>query len=99
MDELGSLPNIEAYTRTTVQGLYDGNLAVLVENRSHLKPDPSLGQPRMMLTQLRARTIVMATGAIERPLVFSNNDRPGVMLASALRSYANRFAVAPDKRA
>ena len=99
VDELGSLPNIEAYTRTTVQGLYDGNLAVLVENRSHLKPDPSLGQPRMMLTQLRARTIVMATGAIERPLVFSNNDRPGVMLASALRSYANRFAVAPDKRA
>ncbi len=41
----------------------------------------------------------MATGAIERPLVFSNNDRPGVMLASALRSYANRFAVIPDKRA
>ena len=43
------------------------------------------------LTQLRAKTIVMATGAIERPLVFSNNDRPGVMLASALRSYANRY--------
>ena len=39
----------------------------------------------------------MATGAIERPLVFSNNDRPGVMLASALRTYANRFAVAPGK--
>ena len=53
----------------------------------------------MLLTQLRAKTIVMATGAIERPLVFSNNDRPGVMLASALRTYANRFAVAPDKRA
>ncbi len=82
-----------------MQGLYDGNLAVLVERRDHLKPDAKKGQPRQVLTQLRARTIVMATGAIERPLVFSNNDRPGVMLASALRSYANRFAVVPQQRA
>jgi sarcosine oxidase subunit alpha len=99
VDELKSLPNAEALTRTTVQGLYDGNLAVLVERRDHLKPDPLSGQPRMVLIQLRARSIVMATGAIERPLVFSNNDRPGVMLASALRSYANRYAVAPAQRA
>ena len=99
VEELNSLSNVEAHTRTTVQGLYDGNLAVLVENRSRLHPDPAKGQPRMVLTQLRAKTIVMATGAIERPLVFSNNDRPGVMLASALRAYVNRFAVAPDKRA
>jgi sarcosine oxidase subunit alpha len=99
VDELKSLPNVDAFTRTTVQGLYDGNLAVMVENRSHLRPDARKGQPRMVLTQLRARAIIMATGAIERPLVFSNNDRPGVMLASALRSYANRFAVAPEKRA
>jgi methylglutamate dehydrogenase subunit C len=99
VEELKSLPNVEALTRTTVQGLYDGNLAVLVENRSHLRPDARKGQARMLLTQLRAKTIIMATGAIERPLVFSNNDRPGVMLASALRSYANRFAVAPEKRA
>ena len=99
VDELKSLPKVQAFTRTCVQGLYDGNLAVLVENRSHLRPSASKGHPRMVLTQLRARTIVMATGAIERPLVFSNNDRPGVMLASALRSYANRYAVAPEKRA
>ncbi|MEI7600212.1 MAG: sarcosine oxidase subunit alpha family protein [Aestuariivirga sp.] len=99
VDELKGLANVEAFTRTTVQGLYDGNLAILVENRSHLRPDARKGEARMLLTQLRAKTIVMATGAIERPLVFSNNDRPGVMLASALRSYANRFAVAPDKRA
>jgi methylglutamate dehydrogenase subunit C len=99
IDELKSIPGVEAMTRTTVQGLYDGNLAVLVENRSHLRPSAKKGEARMVLTQLRARAIVMATGAIERPLVFSNNDRPGVMLASALRSYANRFAVAPEKRA
>ncbi len=99
VNELKSLLNVEGFTRTTVQGLYDGNLAVMVEHRSHLRPDARKGQPRMVLTQLRAKTIVMATGAIERPLVFSNNDRPGVMLASALRTYANRFAVAPEKRA
>jgi heterotetrameric sarcosine oxidase alpha subunit len=97
--ELEITAPLKVRTRTTVQGLYDGNLAVLVERRDHLKPDPKKGQARMVLTMLRARTIVMATGAIERPLVFSNNDRPGVMLASALQVYANRFAVAPEKRA
>ncbi|MFM8748136.1 MAG: sarcosine oxidase subunit alpha family protein [Aestuariivirga sp.] len=99
VEELQSLSNAEILTRTTVQGLYDGNLAVLAERRDHLKPDPARGQPRMVLIQLRARAIVMATGAIERPLVFSNNDRPGVMLASALRAYVNRYALAPTSRA
>ncbi len=97
--ELEGLENITIRTRTTVQGLYDANLAVLVERRDRLKPDARKGQARQSLTLLRCRTIVMAAGAIERPLVFSNNDRPGVMLASALRSYANRFAVAPTRRA
>ena len=97
--ELDGLSNVKIRTRTTVQGLYDANLAVLVERRDHLKPDAKKGQARQVLTSLRAKTIVMATGAIERPLVFSNNDRPGVMLASALRTYVNRFAVAPAKRA
>ena len=49
-----------------------------------------------MLTTLTARRIVFATGAIERPLVFADNDRPGVMLASAALAYLHRFAVAPD---
>ena len=97
--ELEGLENVSIRTRTTVQGLYDANLAVLVERRDHLKPDARKGQARQVLTSLRCRTIIMATGAIERPLVFSNNDRPGVMLASGLRTYVNRFAVTPDKRA
>ena len=97
--ELEGLENVSIRTRTTVQGLYDANLAVLVERRDHLKPDARKGQARQVLTSLRCRTIIMATGAIERPLVFSNNDRPGVMLASGLRTYVNRFAVAPAKRA
>ena len=99
VSQLRELSNVKLRTRTTVQGLYDANLAVLAERRDHLKPDAAKGQARQVLTSLRAKTIVLATGAIERPMVFSNNDRPGVMLASALRAYVNRFAVAPQKRA
>ncbi|MFT3989656.1 sarcosine oxidase subunit alpha family protein [Aestuariivirga sp.] len=97
--ELSTLPNVTILTRTTVQGLYDGNLAVLAERRDHLKPAGEKGEPRMILRSLRARSIVLATGALERPLMFPNNDRPGVMLASAIRTYLNRFAVAPEQRA
>ena len=97
--ELASLPNVKIRTRTVVQGLYDGNLAVMVERREHLSPAAYKGEARQVLVSLTARTIILATGAIERPLVFSNNDRPGVMLAGALRTYANRYAVAPAKRA
>jgi methylglutamate dehydrogenase subunit C len=90
--ELEKMPDVRLLKRTTVQGLYDGNLAIL----SH-RPE---NHPALMVTeQLRAANIIMATGAIERPLVFPNNDRPGVMLASALGTLLNRFSVAPKKRA
>ncbi len=97
--ELQTLKNMKVLSRTTAQGLYDGNLAILVERRDHLKPDPAKGEARQIVISLRAKTIILATGALERPLVFSNNDRPGVMLASAVRTYLNRYAVAPGKRA
>jgi glycine cleavage system aminomethyltransferase T len=87
--ELQSLANVTLLTRATAQGLYDGNQVVVAQ---HLPQ----GQ---LLQVIRARTIIMAAGALERPLVFSNNDRPGVMLVSALRSYLNRFALAPAARA
>ncbi len=73
--------------RATVQAIHDHNQVVIAQKTSS----------GMVLELLRARIIVFATGATERPLVFSNNDRPGVMLASALRTYANRFAVAPGR--
>src|SRR5205814_6175594 len=99
LDELGKLPNAVLRTRTTAFGLYDGNTVALIERRDHLKPDPAKGGARQAITIMRAKAIVFATGAIERPLIFANNDRPGVMLASAVRTYLNRFAVAPGKRA
>ncbi|MBC8037040.1 MAG: sarcosine oxidase subunit alpha, partial [Rhizobiales bacterium] len=78
---------------------YDGNLAILVERRDHLNPEAAKGEARQVVVSLRTKAIILAAGAVERPLVFSNNDRPGVMLASAVRTYLNRFAVVPEKRA
>ncbi len=84
--ELEAASNLRILARATVQGIYDGNHVMIAIGANHLE-------------LLRAQTIIYATGAIERPLVFENNDRPGVMLASALRTYVNRFAVAPQSRA
>jgi methylglutamate dehydrogenase subunit C len=95
--ELSSLSNVKIRARTTAQGLYDDNFVVLLQR--HEESDAAKGKPRQTLISLRAKSIIFATGALERPLVFSNNDRPGVMLASAVRTYLNRFAVAPLKRA
>jgi methylglutamate dehydrogenase subunit C len=90
--ELEKAPEARVLKRTTAQGVYDGNLVVLTHT-------PQNHPAHMILEQCRAKTIIMATGAIERPLVFPNNDRPGVMLASAVRTYLNRYSVAPKKRA
>jgi sarcosine oxidase subunit alpha len=97
--ELESLPNVEIKCRTTALGVYDGSTVALLERRDHQKPHAARGEARQIVITLRARAIVFATGATEQPLVFANNDRPGVMLASAVRSYLNRFAVVAGRRA
>ncbi|MEZ5926059.1 MAG: sarcosine oxidase subunit alpha family protein [Hyphomicrobiaceae bacterium] len=86
-------------TRTTAFGLYDHNTVGLLETRDHETPKPESGRARHVVVTVRAKAIVFATGAIERPLVFNNNDRPGVMLASAARTYVSRYAVKPGTRA
>jgi len=96
--EVASMPDVEILRRTTVIGIYDGLTAVLVERRDHARPDPTKGEPREVVTTLRARAIVHAEGAIERPLLFANNDLPGVMLAGAVRTYLNRYALALGRR-
>ena len=96
--ELASLSNVEVLRRTTALGLYDGNTLALVERRDALQPDPARGEAREIAITLRARSIVFATGALERPLVFADNDRPGVMLAGALRTFLNRYAVLAGQR-
>jgi sarcosine oxidase subunit alpha len=84
--------------RTTAFGLYDDHCMALVERRDALDPDPARGLAREVVITMHARTIVFATGATERPLVFGDNDLPGVMLASAARTYLNRFAIMPGTR-
>ncbi|MER8974912.1 MULTISPECIES: sarcosine oxidase subunit alpha family protein [unclassified Mesorhizobium] len=95
--ELEGFETVALMKRTTAFGSYDGNVLGLVKQRDPIDPKPA-GEARQTVTMLRARSIVFATGAIERPIVFSNNDRPGVMLASAARTYLNRFAVLPGKK-
>lgn len=97
--DLESMPNVEILRRTTVLGVYDHNMAALLERREHQQPDPAKGQAREVLINLQGRAIVYANGATERPLIFPNNDRPGVMLASAVRSYLHRYAVVCGRRA
>ncbi|MES0070474.1 sarcosine oxidase subunit alpha family protein [Mesorhizobium sp. M0074] len=95
---LADMPNVSMMTRTTAFGAYDSNVLGLVERRGSGDTDPLKGEARQMVVLLRAKTIVYATGAIERPLTFANNDRPGIMLASAARMYLNRFAVLAGTR-
>ena len=97
--ELAALPNARLLTRTTIFGVYDGREYGAVERLcDHLAQAPD-GRPRQRLWKIVARHAVLASGAIERPLVFGGNDRPGVMMASAVSAYLNRFAAAPGRRA
>ncbi len=78
--------------RTTAFGYFPHNMLGLVERRTDHLADTGDG-PRERLWQVRARTVVLATGGIERPLVFPGNDRPGVMLADSARTYLDRYAI------
>ncbi len=97
--ELASLPEVRLMRRTTVLGVHDGGTYGAVERVADHLPVPPPHQPRQRLWRIVARAAVLAAGAVERPIVFGGNDRPGVMMAGAVRSYANRFAVAAGRRA
>ncbi|MGE4045943.1 MAG: sarcosine oxidase subunit alpha family protein [Acetobacteraceae bacterium] len=79
--------------RTTAFGWYPDNLIGLAERVTDHLPHPGANQPRERLWQVRSAEVVIATGAIERPLVFPQNDRPGIMLAHAARTYLLRYGV------
>jgi sarcosine oxidase subunit alpha len=85
-------------TRTTAFGYWDHDLVTLAERRVESGQAPASGGVVQRLWRVRAKRVVLATGAIERPLLFSGNDRPGVMLSSAVRTYVNRYAVLPGRR-
>jgi sarcosine oxidase subunit alpha len=98
LSELQSMPELKLLTHTTAFGYYDHNYVALVERvGDHLPPGQAVYKQR--LWKVRAGQVVLAAGALERPLVFTDNDRPGIMLAAAGRAYLNRYAVMPGKRA
>ncbi len=86
-------------TRTTASGFHDHGLVALIQRHAEPGEPPPPGFPAQTRWALRARRVVLAQGSIERPLLFSGNDRPGVMLASAARTYAQRFRARPGRRA
>lgn len=93
--ELRALHNVRVLLRSTVFGYFDHNLLGIEE-----QPAASVGAPALRrLWKVRASRVVLATGALERMLVFANNDLPGVMLAHSAQVYMNRFAVLPGRRA
>ncbi|MDJ0968321.1 MAG: sarcosine oxidase subunit alpha family protein [Kiloniellales bacterium] len=98
MDELASLDNVRCLPRTTVYGVYDGGTYGALERVADHLPVPPPGQPRQRLWKIVAKRAVLAAGAIERPIAFGNNDRPGILLAGAQRSYLNRFGVLAGSR-
>nr|WP_228046790.1 2Fe-2S iron-sulfur cluster-binding protein [Saccharopolyspora sp. HNM0983] len=91
--ELAAHPEVRLLERTTVFGHYEDNYAVAVQHRGDDAPS------RQRIWRIRAREIVLATGAHERPLVFPGNDRPGTMLAGSARTYLHRYGVLPGSRA
>ncbi|MET0219689.1 MAG: 2Fe-2S iron-sulfur cluster-binding protein, partial [Tardiphaga sp.] len=96
--ELAEMPNVTVLTRTSVFGVYDGREYGAVERVQDHVARPSVGQPRQRLWKIIAKRALLAAGAIERPLVFGGNDRPGVMMASAVSTYLNRFGVIAGRR-
>ena len=92
--ELAAMDNVRLMPRTTVYGAYDHGIYGALERCTDHLPDAG-GKPRQILWRIYSRRAVLAAGATERPIAFGNNDRPGIMLAGAVRAYVNRFGVTP----
>ncbi|MBI09999.1 MAG: sarcosine oxidase subunit alpha [Rhodospirillaceae bacterium] len=94
---LADMDDVTVLPRTTAYGYYADNFVGLLERVGDHLPGAD-GVLRQRLWKVRAKQIILATGAIERSLVFAENDRPGIMLASAAQTYVNRYGVAPGSR-
>ena len=93
------IPGVTVLARTTAFGIYDGMLVGALERVTDHMPAAPAQLPRQRLWKIRAREVVLATGALERGIAYPGNDRPGTMLAGAARAYVERYAVRPGTRA
>jgi sarcosine oxidase subunit alpha len=98
LKELESYDNVTILNRTAVMGYYDYNYLTALQKVTNHLPYLSDKMPRERYWRIRAKKVILAQGAFERPLVFSGNDRPGIMLASAARTYLNQFGVLPGNQ-
>ncbi len=97
ISELKSMPNVIVKNRSQVFGYYDHNMLVMSERVSDHLPKTDKYTPKQRLWYIRAKEVVISSGSIERPLVFGNNDTPGVMLSSAAKEYLKVYGVLVGK--
>ena len=94
INELKKFKNLEIKTRTSAAAYHGYNYLLARENLTdHLNKDEKKQKIRQRLLKIRAKKVIVATGSLERPLVFNNNDRPGIMLSSAIKKYADYYGV------
>jgi len=96
--QLKSMSNVIVKNRSQVFGYYDHNMMVMFERTKDHIENPNQFTPRQRLWYIRAKEVIISTGSIERPLVFGNNDRPGIMLASAAKEYMKVYGVLVGKK-
>ena len=96
--QLKEMPNVIVKNRSQVFGYYDHNMTVMIEKTGdHLKDKPKY-VPRQRLWYIRAKEVILSTGSIERPIVFGNNDTPGVFLSAAAKEYIKVYGVLVGKK-
>lgn len=96
LEDLGGMPNVRLMTRTTVTGAYDQGTYGALERVGHHLPRAG-HRPLETFWRIVAKRAILAAGALERPVAFANNDRPGIMTAGAVRAYLNRWGVSPGR--
>ena len=99
IQELKDIENLEIKTRTSVAAYHGYNYLLARENLTdHLDKNEKRNRVRQRLLKIRAKKVIVATGSLERPLIFDNNDRPGIMLSSAVKKYADYYGVICGKQ-
>ncbi len=96
--ELKEMPNVIVKNRAQVFGYYDHNMLVMSERLSDHLPKSKKYTPKQRLWYIRAKEVIISSGSIERPIVFGNNDTPGVVLASAAKEYLKVYGVLVGKK-
>ena len=95
INEIKKLENLEIKTRTSVAAYHGYNFLLARENLTdHLPIEQRKEKTRHKLLKIRAKKVITATGSLERPMIFDNNDRPGILLSSAIKRYIDFFGVA-----